>query len=352
MTASFDELVARAESDSRALAQLAVALLAKGDHARALDLANRAASVGADDPETQSILAGVLSKGIPVWHFDLPFDRVRNAAYEAALKRAVKPGLKILEIGTGTGLLAMMAARAGATDVVTCEAVPAIADVAKQIVRANGYADRIRVVCKHSDDLDVEADAGGQHDILVSEILANDLVGEKILPTIERAKRRLLKQNARIIPARAAVCVALAEDAEMPYTRMASAEGFDLSAFNRFKPLRYRLAVTSPRLALRSSEAQLFVFDFQHASSFPGARADVDVAASAGVANCVVQWIRCEMDEAGVIENRPGDAYSNWALDVYPLLEPVQLKNNQIVRIRGAHDRNTLRVWAQTRASV
>ena len=42
-------------------------------------------------------------------------------AYDAALRRAIRPGCRVLEIGTGSGLLAMMAARAGAAQVVTCE---------------------------------------------------------------------------------------------------------------------------------------------------------------------------------------------------------------------------------------
>jgi protein arginine N-methyltransferase 7 len=40
---------------------------------------------------------------------DLP----RNAFYKTALDLAVRPGCTVLEIGTGSGLLSMLAARAG-----------------------------------------------------------------------------------------------------------------------------------------------------------------------------------------------------------------------------------------------
>jgi type II protein arginine methyltransferase len=53
----------------------------------------------------------------------------------------VGPATKVLDIGTGTGLLAMMAARAGAREVVACEMNPAVADAASAIVERSENAD-------------------------------------------------------------------------------------------------------------------------------------------------------------------------------------------------------------------
>ncbi len=55
---------------------------------------------------------------IPRWHFDMVLDEQRNHAYDAAIKRAVElrragenNGVKVLDIGTGSGILSLMAAR-------------------------------------------------------------------------------------------------------------------------------------------------------------------------------------------------------------------------------------------------
>src|SRR5262249_41477952 len=103
--------------------------------------------------------------------------------YEAALRRAITPNSKVLEIGCGSGLLAMMAARAGAAAGVSCEMGTAIAGKAAEIGARNGDSDRVRVIAKHSSMLDAETDLGGRADVLVSEIVDSALLGELVLPT-------------------------------------------------------------------------------------------------------------------------------------------------------------------------
>jgi len=72
-------------------------------------------------------------------------DGVRMRAYEQALREAVKPGSVVLDIGTGTGIFAMLAARFGARRVYAIEPADAI-QVARDIAAANGCADRIEFI--------------------------------------------------------------------------------------------------------------------------------------------------------------------------------------------------------------
>ena len=97
-------------------------------------------------------------------------DDERNDAYLAALQSAITKDTHVLEIGTGSGLLSMMAARSGAEKVTTCEASPIIATTAKKIIATNGMAGTINVIAKKSNNVEVGVDLPRPADLLVSEI--------------------------------------------------------------------------------------------------------------------------------------------------------------------------------------
>ena len=90
---------------------------------------------------------------VPQWHIPMMNDNERNNAYLRAINSAIKGNEYVLEIGTGSGLLSMMADDAGAQKVVTCEVSQPIAEAAKRIIALNGYSDRIDVINKKSTQL-------------------------------------------------------------------------------------------------------------------------------------------------------------------------------------------------------
>ena len=70
-------------------------------------------------------------------------DEQRNKAYADALELAVRDGDFVLDIGTGSGLLSLMAAASGAEMVTTCEMSKTIAEAATQIIESNGYKEKL-----------------------------------------------------------------------------------------------------------------------------------------------------------------------------------------------------------------
>ena len=337
---------ASVEDGPLAQVNLARAILAAGEEDKARELAQDAMRRAPQDSQVRVLAAEVLSHGVPDWHFDLVRDAARNQAYNAALQRAVRPGMKVLEIGTGSGILAMMAARAGATEVITCEANPALAAAARINIRRNGYADRIRLVVKHSYDLDPSADLGGHADLLVSEIVSNDVLGQRVLAVVDDAHRRLLRPGAEVIPLGAVARVALAQSEQIAQSRIERVDGFDLSALNDLAPPSWKLRVGDPQLTLSTAPEDLFTFSFKAGQTHNSETASVTLRAKQGQANCIVQWMELRMDSAGLYENAPGlGATSCWAVLAYPLQRPISLERGEQVVVHGSHDRVEMRLW-------
>jgi type II protein arginine methyltransferase len=337
-------LLSKAEGNPAAMMQLASLMRKTGQVEQAVALCRRTLALAPDDTELAARARALLSGDVPNWHFTIVADSARNAAYDAALRRAIKPGMRVLEIGTGTGILAMMAARAGAAEVVSCEMNPTVAHAARGIVDANGYGDVVRIFSGHSDKLTLE-ELGGHADLLVSEIVSNNLLGEDVLPAHEKVVRDLMKPGARAIPARGRVRVALAEDVRGETGRMQMVDGFDLSLFNDLRaPARAR-SVGSDRIELRSEPSDLFDFDFGSGSFCTPARATTRVRAAGGRVNGVAQWIALDMDDDTQYENRPmPGATSCWDM-MFHAVPMIDTAPGQAMTIAGSHDRHNLAIW-------
>jgi ribosomal protein L11 methyltransferase len=88
----------------------------------------------------------------------------------AALQDRVRPGMKVLDLGTGSGLLAIAAALLGAT--VTALDISEVAvDVARRNVAANSVADRVQVGLGSIDTVTDE-----RYDLVLANIIASVLI--------------------------------------------------------------------------------------------------------------------------------------------------------------------------------
>ena len=339
-------LAAKAKDNPRALLRIAQTLRRSGHAAEALSLVDQIPPRTGRDPEFDALLREFTSTGVPKWHLSIVRDAVRNAAYDAALRRAVKPGMRVLEIGTGSAILAMMAARAGAGEVITCEMNPTVAQTARAIVARNGFSDRIRVIPKHSDALDVDADLGGRLDLLVSEIVSNDLLAEHVLPAHERAVRDLLKPGAPVIPASGRIRVALADMSRKLKPAIAEVDGFDLSLIETWRSPVRTFRSDDPDLVLRSAPSDLFEFDFGSAVPSAEETRSLVLESTGGRIDGIVQWIDLAMDAVGRYENAPAPgARSCWDLRFYAFAQPVETTPGQRLRVAGQHDRRRVLVW-------
>lgn len=120
-------------------------------------------------------------------------DTVRNAAFEKALKKAVKRGDIVIDLGSGTGFLAFLASRLGAKSVTLIESGD-ILDVSKKLAARNKIKN-LTFIKKHS----TLVRSIPKCDVLVSETLGNYALEENIIESVEDGKR-FLKIGGIIIP--------------------------------------------------------------------------------------------------------------------------------------------------------
>ncbi|MEO9130698.1 MAG: 50S ribosomal protein L11 methyltransferase [Sphingomonas sp.] len=348
--AAFGPIVVAAAGDARKLTALASIAQRIGLSSRIYPIAREAQLLAPHDPDIQRQTRALIAASVPAWHFYMVRDETRNNDYKAAIERAVGPDTTVLDIGSGTGLLAMMAARAGAKSVVSCEMNPAIAEAATEIVALNGYADRIRVIGRKSTDLDPEVDLGGRVDLIVSEIIAGNLLSEGVLPVIADATARLLAPGGRMIPASGQVVVSLVDLADFGDQRMGDVSGFDMRPFNRLEGPVRKIYIGNRGITLRGEPADLFGFDFSTRGPWRNRHHSIELVADGGRVNGVIQWIRLQIDQDTVHENRPAPgAMSSWVASIRPFERSIMPAAGTRIQVNGAHDDHSVRIWVDER---
>jgi len=112
-----------------------------------------------------------------------------------------------MDVGCGSGILSMFAARAGAKKVYAIEASN-MAIHAKKLTAHNGFSSVIEVIQARIEDI-TEDMIPGDHpvDVIISEPLGNYLLHERMLETYVIARDKFLKPGGRMFPTRAELMI-------------------------------------------------------------------------------------------------------------------------------------------------
>lgn len=327
---------------------------ANNEFRKAIEQARRTVEIDPAQPLPNIYLTNLIDKVVSDWHVPMMNDTHRNDAYQAALARAIQPDTRVLEIGTGGGLLALMAARCGPQCVTTCETVTALAETARKIVSANGYGDRITVVAKHSTALEIGTDMAEKADLLISEILSNEFLYEGVVPSLTDAQRRLLKPGGQIIPAAGSIKVALlGGEAVAPYLRVDDICGFDMREFNAVVSRKKIIPAKYFDGELLSDDTCAFTFDFATLDKISAEKKTLRIPVrSAGLCYGIIQWFHLQMDDDVEFENHPTieKPATSWTYPVYLFDQPIHVENGQIAIVTATHDR--MAPWFNLQAIV
>jgi len=129
-------------------------------------------------------------------HEEMLSDRVRVEAYRRGIHRSVQAGDVVVDLGTGTGLLAFMASRAGARKVYAVEHSDFI-QVAREIADQNGFTN-IEFVRANSREFTPPEPV----DVVLHEQMGDELFNENMLENVLDLRDRVLRPAGRILPAK------------------------------------------------------------------------------------------------------------------------------------------------------
>ena len=145
-------------------------------------------------------------------HEEMLKDTVRTSSYRSAIVN--NPHLfkdkVVLDVGCGTGILSMFAAKAGAKKVYAVD-YSSIAKQAKQIVEDNRLDDVVEVIQGKIEDISLPVD---KVDVIISEWMGYFLLYESMLDTVLYARDKWLNQDGVVLPDRASLYICGLEDAE------------------------------------------------------------------------------------------------------------------------------------------
>ncbi|MEO6723816.1 MAG: 50S ribosomal protein L11 methyltransferase [Blastocatellia bacterium] len=259
-------------------------------------------------------------------------DSIRMNAYVEALRQSVNPGSVVLDIGTGTGICALLACQLGARRVYAIETSDAI-QVAREIAAANSYADRIEFIQELSTKIELPERA---------DVIVSDLRG--VLPflghhfaSIADARLRFLAPGGVLIPQQDTMWAAVVSAPELHHPFTAPWEqhnhGFNMQVARKLVLNTWGKGRVTPEQLL--TEPQSWARLDYTTLTETNVSADMNwQAAQAGEAHGLLVWFDTVLVPGVGFSNAPGGSATVYSSSFFPFLEPVDLKIGDDVKIQ------------------
>jgi protein arginine N-methyltransferase 1 len=262
-------------------------------------------------------------------------DAVRMDAYSRAIERVVRPGCTVLDVGAGTGILSLLALRAGAKHVHAVEPNPAIW-LLPDIARENGLEGRVTIHPVPLDEVKLGT-LGTRADVVVSDLRGSFPLHEAHVAVLRDAKARLLRPGGALLPVRDELFVGVIEEPNLVAWCARATAAFERRGWKAEAARRSVLnTVTNDENELRASALLTQGGRWGHvvygtddvvtegAVSLPVLRG--------GTAHALAVWFEATIWDDLRFSNAPGTAMAYTRI-LLPLAEPVELVAGDDVQV-------------------
>ncbi len=220
-------------------------------------------------------------------------DEARNIVFYKALERFVTSDTRVLDIGSGSGVWAIAAAKLGAKNVTAIESNPMMIPLIMAHAAENGVADRIKIV----NGLSLDVNLKHRFDLIVSETIGNQAFDEDIIPTMVDARQRFLAKGGVLLPQKVALKAApahLSEEVPTPLGVPISTNYLNGLALN----ITSKIA-NKDHLEFLDAPAKLLEVDLRTCDAEPnfGGLAAEWAPSDLSKVNVIALWAECELTD-------------------------------------------------------
>lgn len=217
--------------------------------------------------------------GLLQYHQLMLSDNVRNNLIYEAIRQRITEQTNFLDIGAGTGVWAILAAKLGARRVVAVEIEEALIPIIFRHAQENGVAQKIEIIHGNSDHVKIR----GKFDLIVSELFGGDALGESTIKSFVSLRNRFLAPDGILIPQKIAM---IAAPAKINKSIQNIPAGLPLSCnFLKSSKLNYSMNLSiseRERVKFLAEPQKLVEIDFNKVESAPSLQ---NLAASWNLAN-------------------------------------------------------------------
>jgi len=264
-------------------------------------------------------------------HYIYASDKARLEAYRRAVLANVRPGMTVVDLGCGSGVLGALCLRAGAARVYAIDSTSMI-EAARGVYAAAGFAEQVTFFRGMSTTVTLPEKA----DLAICDQAGPFGFDAGIVEYLEDARRRFVKPGGTVVPRRL-LLEAAGVESERCYRNVSRWREADIAA--ELQTLGIFAENTKSFVSLERHEAvtgtaELGEIDLTADSpdylSWPAKL----VCKHDGILHGLAGWFRCELAEGVWMTNSPFDDKRIDRLQAFlPLADPVEVREGQEVPV-------------------